>query len=187
MVRTLLHRAETIITRESDRKEEITHVKSVLRANGYKEWAMKIPKPKPKQPASEKQTQRGRPSVALPYIRGLSEKLTHIFRQHGVGTYHKPFNTLISLLVHLKDKTPTLNKCGVVYKIEFPGCPQIYIGETGRGLATRMKEHTRKSAPFTAIGEHCNDTKHNISAECISVVAREANLWRCKIRESIEI
>jgi hypothetical protein len=105
----------------------------------------------------------------------------------GVGTYHKPFNTLRSLLVHPKDKTPTLNKCGVIYKIQCPGCPETYIGETGRALATRMKEHTKKSAPFTAIGEHCNITKHDISAESVSVIARESNLWRRKIRESIEI
>lgn len=52
-------------------------------------------------------------SVPLPYVHGLSEKLTNIFHSHGVGTYHKPYNTIRSLLVHPKDKTPDCNKCGV--------------------------------------------------------------------------
>ena len=46
MVRTLLHRAETIVTEEEDKQREIEHVKSALRTNGYPEWIFRIPKKK---------------------------------------------------------------------------------------------------------------------------------------------
>ena len=44
VVRTLLHRAEKLVTEEKDKKSEINHVKSALRANGYPEWIFNIPK-----------------------------------------------------------------------------------------------------------------------------------------------
>ena len=74
----------------------------------------------------------------MPYVQGISEKLTRIFKEHGVGTYHKPYNTIKSLLVHPKDKTPDMNKCGVVYEIACPECDEKYIGETARAMSTRL-------------------------------------------------
>ena len=91
------------------------------------------------------------------------------------------------MLVHSKDPAPTLSKCGVIYKIPCKGCDEFYIGETGRSLGTRLKEHRSKRDNPTAVAEHCAQRLHSISEEGISVVAREDNWWRRKIRESIEI
>ena len=71
-------------------------------------------------------------SVPLPYIQGVSEQLTQVFRKQGVGTYHKPVNTIRQQLVHPKDPTPMEKKCGVVYKIQCGDCEEAYIGETAR-------------------------------------------------------
>ena len=79
----------------------------------------------------------------LLYIRGTSEKLVRIFKNHGVGAYHKPFNTLRSILVQPKDKTPDHKKCGVVYEIQCPECSAQHVGETARTLETRMKNHLK--------------------------------------------
>ena len=122
-------------------------------------------------------------SVGLPYVRGTSEKLAKIFREHGVGTYHKPFNTLRSILVHPKDKTPDLKKCGVIYQLQCPQCPEQYVGETGRTLETRLKEHFKLASPRTAVGEH----EHPISQDNVKVISREDHTLRRKIRESVEI
>ena len=54
--------------------------------------------------------------VCIPYVRGLSEKLTRVFREHGVSTYHKPFNTIKSMLPTSKDKSPDDSKCGIIYE-----------------------------------------------------------------------
>jgi len=95
VVRTLLHRANNLVTTPEDRAKETEHVKAVLRDNGYKPWIFKLPTPKSKEkPEDSTSGAKAVFPVCLPYVRGLSEKLTHIFRQHGVSTYHKPFNTI---------------------------------------------------------------------------------------------
>ena len=86
---------------------------------------------------------------------------------YGVGTYHRPINTIRSILVHPKDKTPDSQKCGLVYQVECPECPLTYIGETGRMLAMRMKDHLNLRNPLTAVGEH-----HKITKDSVRVLAR---------------
>ena len=106
-MRTLLRRAETVITEKEDRKEEVEHVKRALTANGYQQWAFHLPKKKEKNDdknESSKESTRKFP-VALPYVAGLSEKLQRIFKTNNVPAYHKPYSTLRSLLVKPKDKT----------------------------------------------------------------------------------
>ena len=91
------------------------------------------PPPKNKSDTSRNTTEgQACTSVGLPYIRGTSEKLDRIFKNHGVGAYHKPFNTLRSILVHPKDKTPDHKKCGVIYEIQCPECPAQYVEEIER-------------------------------------------------------
>jgi hypothetical protein len=188
VVRTLFNRANNLVTTPEDRAKETEHVKAVLKDNGYKPWIFKLPKPKSKE-KPEDTTSGAKASfpVCLPYLRGLSEKLTHIFRQHGVSTYHKPFNTIKAQLPSPKDKSPDGSKCGVIYQVQCPQCQYSYVGETGRTLATRIKEHLNPKRTPTAIGEHMRDTGHTISDKDFKVVAREEEEFRRKVREAIEI
>ena len=92
--------------------------------------------------------QSNKVSAPLLYIKGLSEKLTNIYRDHGVSTYLVRIHTIRSILVHPKDKTPDTNKCGVVHKFSCPQCTDTYVGETCRSLGTRFKEHSRLKLPL---------------------------------------
>ena len=50
----------------------------------------------------------------------------------NLSSYHKPFNTLLTLLVNLKDKTEKSKQCGVVYTLlceQYNG--EKHIGEKG--------------------------------------------------------
>ena len=145
VVRTLLKRADVLVTKPEDKSREVEHVNQ----NQYEEWVFEIPRAKPRDKA---RPNRAKTSISLPYIRGTSEKLARIFRAHDVGVYHRPINTIRSLLVHPKDKTPDLQKCGVVYQIACPQCQHLYVGETGRPLATRMKDHTTPQHPTNSSG-----------------------------------
>ena len=62
-----------------------------------------------------------------------------------------------------------------------------YIGETARAMSTRLKEHLNPKATVSAVADHCLEQGHNIKKENVKIIAREAHLWRRKIKESIEI
>jgi len=186
VVRTLLHRADKLVSEEKDRQLEVEHVKSALRTNGYPEWMFKIPAKKVKDPSkASTQNTRNRFNVGLPYIRGISERLQRAFKQHGVNMFHKPFNSLRSQLTHVKDTTESSKKCGVIYHIKCQDCAADYIGETARALGTRVKEHTTRSS--SAIFEHCDRTGHKINTNNIKVIDSEAHNTTRKIKEAIHI
>jgi hypothetical protein len=185
VVQTLMHRAETIVTDPEDKQLEIKHVKEVLQDNGYKRWMFKTPKCKKN--ANQHQAQKTIKQVDIPYVQGLSENLQTIFKKRRIGIIHKPFNTIRSIIVKPKDKTPQLDMCGAVYEITCPTCKETYVGETARTVKTRLKEHTRHAGPLTAIGEHCLNTGHQITESNIKVIGREDYLWKRKIKEAIEI
>ena len=126
----------TIVTETKDQEKEKVHINNVLRDNGYKDWMFKtVKKRKPEQNNTETIKTR---SFKLPYIRGVSEQLARIYKQHGVNTFFKPINTLREILVHPKDKTPDCKKCGVIYSVKCEECNKQYIGETARSLETRI-------------------------------------------------
>ena len=176
------------MTTPEDQARERDHVKAVLQDNGYQPWIFKLPKPKEKTPTDDVSKEAmGKIPVCLPYLRGLSEKLSNIFREHGINTYHKPVNTIKSMLPSPKDKAPDSAKCGIIYEVNCPQCQDTYVGETGRILNTRVKEHLNPKRVPTAIGDHIKDTGHMISPSDFKVVAREEMELRRKIREAIEI
>ena len=103
VVRTLMKRAEVMVTRPDCRRKEMAHVQDALKTNGYKTWMFKVPRPKQQRSTTSTGT-RPKTNVGLPYMQGTSEALTRVFKAHGVGTYHRPINTIRSMLVHPKDK-----------------------------------------------------------------------------------
>ena len=127
MVRTLLQRAENLITEEEDKNTEVNNIKKVLKANGYKTWMFNTTQPMRRKENTTTETSRRQHAIGLPYISKLSEQVARIFKSYNIPVYHKPINTLRSLFVPPKDRTAKAAKCGVVYDIQCPECDQHYI------------------------------------------------------------
>ena len=188
VVRTLLNRAENVITLEADKVKEREHIHKVLSCNGYKPWMLTLPKKKTPQKDPPSGQQETRPSVGLPYVKGLSEKLARMFKQQGINAYHKPQNTLRSLLVHPKDKDPMEQKCNTIYQLTCSGCKAQYIGESGRTLEIRRKEHMDlKKRPPSAVAEHIMATGHEFPLDQTKILASEEQFWMRKVKEAINI
>ena len=127
-------------------------------------------------------------SVPLPYVQGISEQLARVFRKLGVGSYHKPFNTIRQQLVHPKDLTAKKNKCRLVYKVQYKGCEKGYIGETARPFGVRLKQHDNITrASTTAVGDHFRETGRAFDFSSSLIIARENDSFKRRIREAIEI
>ena len=67
-------------------------------------------------------------------------------------------------LVRPKDAVDPTKQDGVVYKIPCE-CGKVYIGETGRSMGERIKEHDRDTrltrTQSLAVWEHANETGHH--------------------------
>ena len=187
VVRTLLQRAENLITEEEDKNIEVDNIKKVLKGNGYKTWMFNATQPMRRKENTTTETSRRQHAIGLPYLSKLSEQVARIVKSYNIPVYHKPINTLRSLLVHPKDRTAKAAKCGVVYDIQCPECDQHYIGETARTLGTRIKEHLSCRQPLSAISEHKLNTGHQCSMKDVNILDHEENWHRRKIKEAINI
>jgi len=109
-------------------------------------------------------------------------------------------------LVHPKDKIKDEEKTELIYRIPCKNCPSSYIGETGRKLGLRMKEHRKEVDSFTtgthtrasraresgithksAITDHVVEENHVIDWDSTEVVAREAQRQTRWIKEALWI
>ena len=88
-----------------------------------------------------------------------------------------------------KDPIEPLKQKGV-YSIPC-SCEIPYIGETGRSIQTRLKEHSadiiHDRHQKAALAEHAHHSRHHIQIERTKLIAREDHYKRRKIREAIEI
>ena len=94
VVRTLLQRAENLITEEEDKNTEVDHIKKVLKANGYKTWMFNTMQPVRRKENTTTETSRRQHAIGLHYISKLSEQIARIFKSYNIPVYHKPINTL---------------------------------------------------------------------------------------------
>jgi len=109
------------------------------------------------------------------------------------------------MLVHPKDRINDEEKPEVVYKIPCKNCERVYVGETGRPLGIRIKEHRREvdniAGIFTraektsaasicnksAITDHVCNESHVIDWDKAKVIDRKSDKSGGHIREAIWI
>ena len=124
------------------------------------------------------------PTVILPYIRGLSETIKRLLEKLDVRVRLRPNSTLRQILVKPKDPVPIEQQNGVVYRIPCGDCESTYVGQSGRSLACRMKEHQRAvrggDTNASAIAEHAWGHQHRIEWGAAEVLDNNPN-WhpRC--------
>ena len=78
----------------------------------------------------------------------------------------------------------------VVYEVPCGECNSLYIGETGRNLKERLKEHryaVKKVNLNNGVATHVCRHKHNVDWDSAKVRCTEPNLWKRKVLEVIHI
>ena len=142
----------------------------------------------------EKSTRSNSPPrsmASLPYIKGVSEKLSRVLKKHDIRASFRPMHTLRKALVHPKDKPEKIDTMGVVYDIPCKDCDSHYIGETERKFSVRKKEHEaaiRLNQPDkSAIAEHALTEKHSIDFDNYKFIDTQHSFWPRKFSESMAI
>ena len=125
--------------------------------------------------------------VCIPYVSGRSEHLQRVFRSHGVPFYHKPCNTLRSLLVSPKDTSKKEKQVGVVYSVKCSECNQEYVGEAARMLGTRFREHTDGNHPNSAFEDHTSSTGYHYTLDDTKILMKEDTWFLRKIQGALHI
>ena len=214
VIRTLLDRKEHIVTEEADRKEEEQNVVEALTFCGYPTWTFDKVKTQKENTSAKKSKEKRKKDdntqsmgmVVLPYVKGVTERVSRTMKKYNISTAMKPYNTIRKELVHPKDKRDPLNTTHALYAVPCKNCDLSYIGETGRKFGTRLDEHrtevektcqtvvTRASRKESlsvthksAITDHVVDSNHVIGWEESKVIGTEQDKYKRWIREAIEI
>ena len=140
-----------MVTKPEQKDAEVRHVKSALKANGYKEWAFRIPHPKTR-PTPLITPQGSRPAPVWAY---------HISEVQRQDTWSQ------KVWCHIWNPVSGMPCAVCRWNCPYPG------DKDGRPLETAVSTNSCEK-PWTP---HQN----------VKMITREDNMWRRKIRESIEI
>ena len=126
----------------------------------------------------------------LPFSLGVSEVLRRCLQHQGIRTVFRSDTTLRSHLVRPKDALEPSKQGGVVYKIPWK-CGKVYIGETGRSMRERMKEHDEDirfiRTQTSAVAEHANETGHIPIWSNVKFIDRDPHWYTPRVKEAIHI
>ena len=168
--------------------DEIKNLKNIFLQNGYNtEQIERALKPRNRQ--NSRTQNSGNSSFALvPYVANTSEKISRMLSKFNINTAFYSSGKLKQFLRPVKDSIP-LHSAGI-YRVPCE-CGQVYIGQTGRLVATRLAEHKRNlrlvQSDKSAIAEHAINTLHNVKFEDTCILVRDKRLSSRLIREAIEI
>ena len=110
--------------------------------------------------------------IVIPYTKGTAESIKHTCNKYGIQVHFKGNTSIKQILMKPKDRDPKDSKSGLIYSYQ---CPQLewddeYIGETGRTLGERRKEHLKQPSP---IHGHSQATGHPIDNNNFNIIGRE--------------
>jgi hypothetical protein len=86
--------------------------------------------------------QHNRKWVVFTYHSPLIRKVTNLFKQSNLRIVLRATNTTYQQLT----EKPAQNNSSGIYKLKFNTCNRAYIGQFGRSIAVRHKEHIRYNA-----------------------------------------
>jgi hypothetical protein len=124
----------------------------------------------------------------LPYQRTISNKISRLLAKHNIKTVHIPAKKISIYLRLVRDKLGL--KVSGIYHIPCE-CSKVYVGQTGRTIEARCKEHMRhvclEQPERSTVAEQWIDTGHHINFNGTSILGMATRYMDRLVREAIEI
>ena len=194
VVKTLMHRADSIVSDDCEREAEKTYIKKVLTYNDYPSHFVQSviegsQRTNVRQSDNRVRTTKKSPPVVIPYIRGVSEEIRRTMKRYNVQVFFKPVNTIRQLLVRPKDPLGKDRIVGPVYHITCDDCEEHYVGETERSLRARFKEHRRPSSVTSEVSQHLHTDQpgHSVDIENVKILTVENRWFERGVKEAVFI
>ena len=193
---TLAHRAKVVSSTRDKLDKELQHIKSALQQCQFPNWALNQwhlkfinpnhPNKNSNNNQQDNNSKKRNITLVVPYMPGTGEKFKKLCKNKGIQVHFKGTNTLRTLLGNPKDKDPKNNQTGIIchYKCPQINCTSAYIGESGRSLGERVKEHFKAPSP---IHLHSTTTGHPMDPEKFGIVHKEVNNHSRTMKEAIFI
>jgi hypothetical protein len=126
--------------------------------------------------------------AVLPYQQTVSNKISRLLARHNIKTVHKPKKKNIHMLRMVKDNLGLK----VLRVNQIPcECGKVYVGQTGRSIEARCKEHMRHicldQPEKSAVAEHSVNTGHQIDFSNITVWDRTLGYMNRVVKEATHI
>ena len=126
--------------------------------------------------------------TTLPYIKGASDKIKRVLNGVGVKVALKPLLTIGKFLPSLKDPLVAEKKSCLVYQVPCKDCSFIYLGQTKKGLKSRVSEHQRaikfQRPEKSALCEHSISLNHTINWSEVEILKTETDYSKRLFAES---
>jgi hypothetical protein len=137
----LYHRLNTYHLRHEEYCEALDTIHSIMQNNGFQIPALKTPTPKLSNLAPSHKTDiTPKQWTHIAYFVRLTTFITNIFKKTDLGITMRTSNSLQKVLTP-KPQTPDKYTRSGAYKLTCPDCNKMCLGQTGRSLAQRFKEH----------------------------------------------
>ena len=122
------------------------------------------------------------------YLNNLKKSIA----RHGPSSVEIKTFTKSNIPLLLKFRKPRIDHCNneykthCVYKINCGDCPECYIGETGRQLNTRIKEHKsyKIGKASATVNNHIHTKNHKIDYDHVEILKIEKDANKRKLWES---
>ena len=118
---------------------------------------------------------------------GLSQELQTVLKSYRLATFFRPHTTLRKLLVAPKEPVPIDKRSGCVYELSCQYCTATYIGQTGRHVGQRIKEHKSSAPNRIPSVEHSTEAHHTIDWDIVKILDREDREFPRQVKEAIQI
>lgn len=183
-----------------DRPEALKEARTVLKENHYTDkYVEKIIKERvnrfyngDSKMISVEESFNMKSYVAVPYVKGLSEKLSKTLYDHEYKIANKPLRRIKNeILTKTKYKVDKDFKTDVIYKVNCKRCPSTYVGQTKQFLKKRVYAHKNsvknKNENSSGLAKHAIHNRHSFGFDSVQVLDTYHNYRQRLVAESLYI
>ena len=124
-----------------------------------------------------------RPRIVLPFVEELKPVMKNFFNKFHTDIIYSTVNKFRRFIKLGKDKCKTGENTNVVYRVDCNDCDATYVGQTGRRLDIRIREHKKRCEKYdmnNALYTHISETNHSINFNKVKILDKESRL-NCRL------